>query len=51
MLAYLKAFVTYLKAYVFSKYSDWQSMKTMTILSMECVNQHQHSHLEHLGTT
>ena len=31
MLAYLKAFVTYLKAYVFSKYSDWQSMKSMTV--------------------
>jgi hypothetical protein len=30
MLAYLKAFVAYLKAYVFSKYSDWQSM-SMTV--------------------
>ena len=29
--AHLKAFVAYLKAYVFSKYSDWQSMKSMTV--------------------
>ena len=46
MLANLKAFV----AYVFSKYSDWQSMKSMTVSSMECVTQRQSSHLEHLGT-
>jgi hypothetical protein len=51
MLAYLKAFVAYLKAYVFSKYSDLQSMKSMTVLSMECIKQRRHSHLEHLGTT
>jgi hypothetical protein len=50
MLAYLKAFVAYLKAYVFSKYSDWQSMKSMTVSSMECVTQLQRSHLEHSGT-
>jgi hypothetical protein len=53
MLAYLKAFVTYLKAFVFSKYgdaTDWQSMKSMTVSSMECVTQRQRSHLEHLGT-
>jgi hypothetical protein len=50
MLAYLKAFVTYLKAYVSSKYSDWQSMKSMTVSSMECVTQRRRSHLEHLGT-
>jgi hypothetical protein len=48
MLAYLKAFVTYLKAYVFSKYSGWQSMKSMTVSYMDCVNgsvvQRQRSH-------
>ena len=49
MFAYLKAFVAYLKAYVFSKYSDWQSMKSMPVSSMECVTQRQRSHLEHLG--
>jgi hypothetical protein len=27
MVAYLKAFVAFLKVYVFSKFSDWQSMK------------------------
>ncbi len=46
MLAYVQAFVAYLKDYVFSKYSDWQ----MTVSSMECVTQRQLSHLEHLGT-
>ncbi len=50
-LAYLKAFIAYLKAYVFSKYSGWQSMKSMTVLYMECVSgsvtQHQRSHPEH----
>jgi hypothetical protein len=45
MLAYLKAFVAYLKAYVFSKYSAWQSMKSMTLSPMECVTQRQRSHL------
>ncbi len=35
MLAYFKAFVAYLKAYVFSKYSGWQSMKSMTVSSVE----------------
>ena len=49
MLAYLEAFVAYLKAYGFSQYSDWQSMKSMTVSSMECVTQRQRSHLEHLG--
>jgi hypothetical protein len=39
MVAYLKAFVAYLKVYVFSKFSDWQSsMKSMTVSSMECVS-------------
>jgi hypothetical protein len=38
MVAYLKAFVAYLKAYVFSKFSGWQSMKSMTVSSMECVS-------------
>jgi hypothetical protein len=37
MVAYLKAFVAYLKAYKFLKFSDWQSMKSMTVSSMECV--------------
>jgi hypothetical protein len=54
MLAYLKAFVAYLKAYVFSKCSGWQSMKYMTVSSMECVSgsvtQRQRSHQEHLIT-
>jgi hypothetical protein len=54
MLAYLKAFVAYLKAYVFSKYSGWQSMKSMTVLYTECVSgsvtQRQRSHSEHLST-
>jgi hypothetical protein len=36
MVAYLEAFVASLKAYVFSKFSDWQSMKSMTVSSMEC---------------
>jgi hypothetical protein len=37
MVAYLKAFIAYLKAYVFAKFSDWQteSMKSMTVSSME----------------
>ncbi len=30
--------------------TDWQSMKSMTVSSMECVTQRQHTHLEHLGT-
>jgi hypothetical protein len=38
MVVYLKAFITYLKAYVFPKFSDWQSMKSMTVSSMECVS-------------
>ena len=38
MLAYLKAFVAYLKAYVFSKYSVWQSIRSMTVSYMECVS-------------
>jgi hypothetical protein len=39
MVAYLKAFVAYLKAYVFSKFRDWQSMKSMmTVSSMEYVS-------------
>ena len=38
MVAYLEAFVASLKAYVFSKFSDWQSMKSMTVSSMECVS-------------
>jgi hypothetical protein len=41
--------LAYLKAYVFSKYNDWQSMKHMTVSSMECVKQRQRSHPEHLG--
>jgi hypothetical protein len=38
MAAYFKVFVAYLKAYVFSKFSDWQSMKSMAVSSMECVS-------------
>jgi hypothetical protein len=40
MVAYLKAFIAYLKAYVLSEFSDWQSMKStgMTVLSMECIS-------------
>jgi nicotinic acid mononucleotide adenylyltransferase len=49
-VAYLKAFVAYVKAYVSSTYSSWQSMKSMTVSSMECVMQRQRSHPEHLGT-
>ena len=40
----------YLKAYVFSKSSDWQSMKSMTAPSMKCVTQRQRSHPERPGT-
>jgi hypothetical protein len=40
--------------YVFSKYSGWQSMKSMTVSSMESVSgsvtQRQRSHPEHLST-
>jgi hypothetical protein len=50
MLAYLKTFIAYLKAYVFSKYSNRKSMKYMTVSSMECVTQRESSHPEHLGT-
>jgi hypothetical protein len=38
VVAYLQAFIAYLKAYMFSKYSDWQNMKSMTVSSMECVS-------------
>jgi hypothetical protein len=36
MVAYLKAFVAYLKANMFSKFSNRQNMKSMA--SMECVS-------------